>query len=147
MTIDTDKIRIKVQFVREAVRRLEDIRSRGREAVLADPILQGAAERNLQVGIEAILDTANHIIAREGFTVPKTYREAMETLVQEKILPASQRENFVRMASFRNRAVHLYDQIDPGEVYDILEGHLGDFETFLRAITERYLTSDEREVP
>ncbi|HET9209624.1 MAG TPA: DUF86 domain-containing protein [Thermoanaerobaculia bacterium] len=147
MTVDTDKIRTKVQFVREAVRRLEDIRSRGREAFLADPILQGAAERNLQVGIEAILDTANHIIAREGFAVPKTYREAMETLVREKILPAAQRENFVRMASFRNRAVHLYDQIDPGEVYDILKGHLGDFETFLRAITGRYLTSDEREVP
>ena len=147
MTIDTDKIRTKVQFVREAVRRLEDIRSRGREAFLADPILQAAAERNLQVGIEAVLDTANHVIAREGFAVPKTYREAMETLVREKILPASQRENFVRMASFRNRAVHLYDQIDPGEVYTILEGHLGDFETFLRAITGRYLTSDEKEVP
>jgi uncharacterized protein YutE (UPF0331/DUF86 family) len=147
MTVDTDKIRTKLQFVREAVRRLEDIRNRGREAFLADPILQGAAERNLQVGIEAILDTANHIIAREGFTVPKTYREALETLVREKILPASQRENFLRMASFRNRAVHLYDQIDPGEVFDILEGHLGDFDTFLRAIIGRYLTSGEREVP
>lgn len=71
----------------------------------------------------------------------------METLVREKILPATQRENFLRMASFRNRAVHLYDQINPGEVYDILEGHLGDFETFLRAITGHYLTSDERKVP
>src|SRR4051794_30747003 len=147
MTIDPEKIRAKLQFIRKAIRRLEDIRSRGREAFLADPILQGAAERNLQVGIEAILDTANHIIAREGFAVPKTYREAMETLVREKILPASQRENYLRMASFRNRAVHLYDQIDPGEVYNILEGHLGDFETFLRAITGRYLTPDEREVP
>lgn len=147
MTIDADKLRTKLQFVREAVRRLEEIRSRGREAFLADPILQGAAERNLQVGIEAMLDMANHIIAREGFAVPKTYREAIDTLVQEKILPASHQENFRRMASFRNRAVHLYDQIDPSEVYAILEGHLGDFATFLRAVTRRYLPSDETEVP
>ena len=145
MTVDTDKIRTKLQFMRQAVRRLEEIRSRGREAFLADPILQGAAERNLQVGIEAILDTANHIIAREGLAVPRTYREAMETLVREKILPASHRESFLRMTSFRNRAVHLYDQIDPSEVYALLEGHLDDFETFLGAVTRRYLTSDERE--
>lgn len=147
MTVDTDKIRTKLQFVREAVRRLREIRSRGREAFLTDPILQGAAERNLQIGIEAMLDTANHIIAREGLTVPGSYREAMETLVREKILPASQRENFLRMTSFRNRVVHLYDQIDPVEVYGILEGHLGDFESFLGAISRRYFTSDEREVP
>jgi uncharacterized protein YutE (UPF0331/DUF86 family) len=147
MTIDPEKIRAKLQFIRKAIRRLEDIRSHGREAFLADPILQGAAERNLQVGIEAMLDIANHIIAREGFAVPKTYREAMETLVQEKILPASHQENFQRMASFRNRAVHLYDQIDPDEVYVILEGHLDDFTTFLRAVTRRYLPSDETEVP
>lgn len=146
MTVDTDKIRTKLQFVREALRRLAEIRSRGREAFLADPILQGAAERNLQVGIEAMLDTANHIIAREGFAVPRTYREAMETLVREKILPASHREDFLRMTSFRNRAVHLYDQIDPGEVYAILEGHLGDFEAFLGAVARRYLTADEKEV-
>ena len=147
MTVDTDKVRAKLQFVREAVRRLTEIRGRGREAFLADPILQGAAERNLQIGIEAMLDTANHIIAREGLTVPGTYREAMETLVRAKILPASQRENFLRMTSFRNRVVHLYDQIDPGEVYGILEGHLGDFEAFLGAISRRYFTSDERETP
>ena len=102
---------------------------------------------NSTVGIEAMLDTANHIIAREGLTVPGSYREAMETLVREKILPASQRENFLRMTSFRNRVVHLYDQIDPVEVYGILEGHLGDFESFLGAISRRYFTSDEREVP
>jgi uncharacterized protein YutE (UPF0331/DUF86 family) len=145
MTVDAEKIRTKIQFVRDTVRRLEEIRSRGREAFLADPILQGAAERNLQVGIEAMLDTANHIIAREGLAVPKTYREAMDALVREGVLPASHGESFRRMISFRNRAVHLYDRIDPAEVYAILESHLGDFETFLGAVTRRYLSSAEKE--
>jgi uncharacterized protein YutE (UPF0331/DUF86 family) len=145
MTIDAEKIRTKIQFIRETVRRLEEIRGRGREAFLADPILQGAAERSLQVGIEAMLDTASHIIAREGFAISKTYREAMDTLVREGILPASHGERFRSMATFRNRVVHLYDRIDPAEVYSILEGHLGDFETFLGAIIRRYLSSDEKE--
>jgi len=145
MTVDADKIRTKIHFIREALRRLEEIRSRGREAFLAESILQAAAERNLQIGIEAILDTAGHIIAREGLAVPKTHREAMEILLREGILPASHRESFLEMSSFRNRLVHIYEEIDPAEVFDILEKHLGDFETFIRAIVQRYFSSEKGE--
>lgn len=143
MTVEPGKIRTKIQFIREAVRRLEEIRGRGREAFLSDPILQPAAERNLQVAIEAVLDTASHILAREGLAVPKTYREAMEVLLREGILPASHRESFLKMSSFRNRLVHIYDEVDPAEVFSILENHLDDFETFIKAVVQRYLSSEE----
>ena len=140
MTLDLDKVRTKLQYVRDTVRHLEEIRSRGRKAFLSDSILQSASERYLQIGIEAILDLAGHIIAREGLAVATTYRGAMETLLNEGILPASHKEIFLRMVSFRNRLVHLYDEIEPGEVFTILEEHLGDFETFIRAITQRYFS-------
>lgn len=145
MTLDLDKVRTKLQYVRDTVRRLEEIRGQGREAFLSDPIVQSASERYLQIGIEAMLDLAAHIIAREGLAVATTYRAAMETLLKEDILPRSHKEIFLRMVSFRNRIVHLYDQIDPGEVFTILEEHLGDFETFIRAITQRYFSPDEKE--
>jgi uncharacterized protein YutE (UPF0331/DUF86 family) len=147
MTVDPDKLRTKIQFVREALRRLEDIRNRGRQAFLAEPILKAAAERNLQIAIEAVLDTANHILAREGLAVPKTHREAMEILVREGILPRSHRESFLEMSSFRNRLVHIYDEIDPEEVFAILERDLEDFETFIKAILQRYFSSDNKEAP
>lgn len=147
MTLDFDKVRSKLQFVRESLRRLEDIRSRGRKAFLSDPILQSAAERNLQVAIEAILDIAGHVIAREGLGVVNSYRESMEILLREGILPASHRESFLRMTSFRNRVVHVYEQIDPGEIFAILEGHLDDFTTFIGAVTRRYFSPDERKTP
>jgi len=35
-------------------------------------------------------------------------------------------------------AVHLYDEIDPGEIHEILTSHLDDFERFLSAVTDRY---------
>jgi uncharacterized protein YutE (UPF0331/DUF86 family) len=143
MTVDFDKLRTKLQFLRDSLRRLEEIRSRGREAFLAEKILEAAAERNLQIAIEAMLDTANHIIAREGLAVPKTYREAMEVLLREGILPRSHWESFLQMASFRNRLVHLYEEIDPGQVFSLLEEHLGDFEAFISAITRRYFSPDE----
>ena len=136
---DPDKIRQKVQFLRDALRQLEQIRERGEPEVVGDPILQAAAIRYLQVGIEAVLDTANHIIARGGLGLPKTYHEALELLFQEGILPAEKAGDFGEMVGFRNRAVHLYQQIEPAEVWKILEEDLEDFELFIRAMVERYL--------
>ena len=135
---DPEKIRQKVQFLREALRQLAVIRERGETELLEDPILQAAAIRYLQISIEAILDTANHIIAREGLGLPKTYQEALELLIQHGILPSEKAGDFAAMVGFRNRAVHLYQQLEPTEVYKMLEEDLGDFEIFIRSMTERY---------
>lgn len=135
---DPDVLRQKVQFVRDTLRRLEGVRASGRADFLDDPILQAAATRFLQIGVEAILDAANHVIAREGLGLPKTYQEAVEILIREGILPRERSEDLIRMVRFRNRAVHLYDDIDPGEIWSIIDGHLDDFEVFVRAMAERY---------
>jgi uncharacterized protein YutE (UPF0331/DUF86 family) len=44
----------------------------------------------------------------------------------------------VEMVRFRNRAVHLYEQILPAEIWQILQTHLGDFDIVLRALATRY---------
>ena len=44
---DPDKIRQKVQFLRDALRQLDGIRERGEAELRADPILQAAAIRYL----------------------------------------------------------------------------------------------------
>lgn len=140
--IDRDKTRQKLHFIRDGVRRLEEIRARGREEFLEEPILLHASERCLQTAIEAMIEIAQHVVAREGLGLPKTYREAMDLLVQAGILPAEQRETFARMVKFRNRVVHLYDEIDPEEVFSILEDHLSDFESFTSAIVRRYFAGE-----
>lgn len=38
------------------------------------------------------------------------------------------------MAKLRNRLVHLYRELDPDAVYDILQNNLGDFEAFQDAV-------------
>ena len=139
MSPDREKIRQKVQFIRDALRLLDQIREGGQEAFSQDAIAQAAAVRGLQVAIEAILDAANHIIAREGLGLPKTYRESVELLARHGILPQDRLPAFVRMVGFRNRAVHLYDEIEPDQVFRILEQDLGDFEIFIGVMVARYL--------
>jgi len=134
---DRQKLREKIQFIRSTLRQLEDIRDDGRDAFLAGKVPQYAAVRCIQVAVEAILDSANHIIAREGLGLPKTYAGSV---------PPDKKDDFERMIRFRNRAVHLYDEIDPAEVFAIMENNLDDFEVFVRAITQRYfLDRDEAE--
>ena len=136
---DRDKLRQKIQFVRDSLRELESIRERGRAAFLSDSILQAAAVRNLQVAIEAILDAANHIVAREGLGIPETYRQSVELLIRAGILPHERADDLARMVRFRNRAVHLYDDIQPDEIQGILDEHLDDFEMVIESLVRRYL--------
>jgi uncharacterized protein YutE (UPF0331/DUF86 family) len=138
---DLDKLRDKIQFIRAQVESLEAARRGGREAFLQDSTLETAAIRRIQIAVEAMLDAANHIVAREGLGVPRTYRESMRLLVDADILPRDRAGVFEKMVGFRNRAVHLYDEINPEEVWTIIDTELDDFEAFVRAIVVRYFDS------
>jgi uncharacterized protein YutE (UPF0331/DUF86 family) len=72
---DRDSIAARMSKVRSELALLETIRARGREAFLADGMLQAAAERALQVAIEGCLDIAHHIISREGWERPTDYAD------------------------------------------------------------------------
>lgn len=136
--VDLDKIRSHIAFIRGRVKALEGIAAGGHARFAEDEILQAAAVRYLHTAIEAMIDIANHIVARQGLGLPSTYREALDLLVDEGILPGGQREAFGRMVGFRNRAVHLYDTIEEEEVFSILSGHLEDFGIFVTAVASRF---------
>jgi uncharacterized protein YutE (UPF0331/DUF86 family) len=138
--VDRSKLRSHVDFVRGNLRRLEEMRGAGRSTFLQEEVAQAAATRWLQTAIEALIDIANHVVAREGLGVPRAYSETMEILVREGVLPADRRGSFLAMVRFRNRVVHLYDAVDPEEIWRILEEDLGDFDAFIAAIAGRYFT-------
>lgn len=136
--VDRGRLRPKIVHIRERLRRLRGIRGRGREAFLDDELLQDAAVRNLQTAIEALLDMANHIVSRGGLGTPASYRDAIDSLLEHGILPGERGDAFRAMIGFRNRAVHLYDELDAEGVFEILENDLGDFEVFIGRVVDRF---------
>ena len=42
------------------------------------------------------------------------------------------------MAKFRNRVVHMYDEVNKEEVYDILLNHVEDFGLFIQSVVNYY---------
>ena len=139
--IDLTKLRSHIDFVRANLRRLETVHERGREEFLSDDIAQAAATRWLQTSIEALVDISNHIIAREGLGVPRAYAETIEILTREGVLPPGRRDALLSMVRFRNRIVHLYDEVSSEEIWRIIDCDLGDFEAFISTIAVRYFSS------
>lgn len=91
-------------------------------------------ERTLQMVIEVCFDAGNHIISDEGWPEVETNREVFIRLNEKKVISSALLENLLQMASFRNRIVHDYAEINPEIVFGILKNHLKDFESYVSEI-------------
>jgi len=107
-----------------------------------DFTLRGAIERYLEVSLECCIDIGEMIISSRGLRKPETYKEVIEILGEEGILPEGFAERFGEAAKFRNILVHMYAEIDVEMVYEILQSNLGDFDEFAKYIA-RYLEKVE----
>ena len=121
--INTDKLRDKIQRIKENLVQLEIIRKESFTQFCESPLYPHAATRMLQISIETMIDIGNHIVANNHLGTPKTYRETFELLVENQILPKKDLALFITMVKFRNRAVHLYDKISNEEIYNIIQNH------------------------
>ncbi len=74
---------------------------------------------------------------------PETYKEVIEILGEEGILPEGFAERFAEAAKFRNILVHMYAEIDVEMVYEILQNNFEDFDEFARHIA-RYIEKEEK---
>ena len=90
----------------------------------------------LQVSIEAMLDIANHIIARNRWGIPAKSADSLRILQEKGYFSKEEQELFGTMIKFRNRVVHLYHSVSEKEVYRILQDNLQDFSLFLKAIAK-----------
>ena len=116
------------------MRHLAEIAELDRETYLRGPYWTVLAERYLHVSIEAMPDTANHIIAAEGFRKPLQLRDCIAILGEEQIISQEFAQDIQQMVGLRNRLVHVYTEIDHDQIYEFLTTRLGDFETFARYI-------------
>lgn len=138
--VNQNKLRQKIAFIDNSLQDLHRLARATKEEFMADTIGFHAAVRLLQVCVEAMLDAAGHIVATEKLGLPKTYAHSFELLAAGHVIPRDFADRAKQMARFRNRVVHLYDTVDPCEIYNILQSNLGDFEEFIRLIAGRYLT-------
>ena len=139
MTVDRELIAARVAKIREQLRHLTRLETLSREEFLASTIEQHAVERELQIVIEACLDIGHHVIAREGLRRPNDYRDVFGVLHESGIIETELGRRLEKMASFRNRLVHGYIDVEPGRVYEIARNELADVEAFVSSVVTRFV--------
>lgn len=100
---------------------------------------QGLYELNLQRAIQACIDIANTILAKEGLGLPNTYRQSFELLTKHGVLSDALGKKMISMVGFRNISVHDYQTIKPAIVTSLVQNHLKDFEDFYSCVYDRVM--------
>ncbi|MCY4662593.1 MAG: DUF86 domain-containing protein [Acidobacteria bacterium] len=101
-----------------------------------DQRMVAAAESYLRRALEALLDIARHVLAKGFGRGAAEYAEVARQLGDVAVVSRDQAERLLLMARYRNRLVHVYDEVTETELYDILTRHLGDIPEVVDAITD-----------
>ena len=96
----------------------------------SDFVKYRAVERSLQLAAQSVVDIATHIISADYNARVQDYRQAIESLGKEGVLPPTFAERLAPIASFRNILVHEYLAVDPAKLYDALIHGRADLQEF-----------------
>lgn len=130
---EQDVVYSKINIIKNCLTAIERVKLEEKEP----DFRQGLFELNLQRAIQACIDLANVVIAKEGLGLPNSYRNSFELLQKFEVITPEIASIMIKMTGFRNISVHDYEPIKPEIVQAIVNNHLPDFETYYTGIFHR----------
>lgn len=94
-------------------------------------------EHTLQICLQAIQDTASHIVSDARLGEPRTNAELFSLLAGAGYISDALSAKLRAAVGFRNVLVHGYTAVDPRIVRDVVENHLEEMTEFVTAIRLR----------
>jgi uncharacterized protein YutE (UPF0331/DUF86 family)/predicted nucleotidyltransferase len=88
----------------------------------------------VQASAQTCIDVANHVIASEGWRVPRDHRDTFAVLEEAGVLDTALAARLRALAGLRSRLVRLYEDIDDLLVHEYLELGLADLSDFASAV-------------
>ena len=86
---------------------------------IGDPRNVAAADSYVRRALEALMDLGRHILAKGLGRAASEYREVPRQLHAAGVLDEATSSRMSDMAGYRNRLVHVYDEVTPRELYEI----------------------------
>lgn len=133
--LDQEMIGKKLAILEETIEILKDLKRKGRVEFKKTREIRDQAIYRLILGIEAITDIGNHILAEVYGRSAETYEDIIRQLGEVEIISKDLSERSKGMAKFRNVLTHLYAVIDLDKVYDNLQKAPEDFSEFAKAFS------------
>lgn len=132
--IDREKIKSKLEIIKEDIEELEKMKEVAIDQLKQNRREAAAAKFFIREAIEAMIDIAAHIVAKKLLGTPSTNVEIIEILSNKDMVSKENIATYIKMVKYRNRLVHFYQEVTIQEIYDIIQNKLGDFKNFIAEI-------------
>jgi uncharacterized protein YutE (UPF0331/DUF86 family) len=113
--------------------------------IRADLSRRWIVERGLIAAASLILDIANHILAEQFAVYTHSYEESLHRLHECGVIDADLYQQIKGLGGFRNVLVHLYQEIDPPQVWESYEKGLVVFPQFAQQILDWLAQLDQKQ--
>lgn len=120
----------RIKKIEEVVKELKEIRRLPKEEFVKQKKIQYAAMYAMIIGIEAICDIGNHLLAKYFHRSVESYKDIILLLGECGVIPKKVGERSAKMTDFRNILIHLYLKIDTDLVYQNLKKAPEEFTQF-----------------
>lgn len=131
--MNPDLIRTKLESLARWLDRIRTKLPTEKALFLEDWDTQDVVMKNLERAVQVCVDVANHWLADDIGPPPPSMASAFMQLARKGVLTGALAEKLAKTIGLRNLAVHEYENLDYGRIYDALSD-LSVFEEFARAV-------------
>lgn len=115
--------------IKECLEALRALPSGSLEEFALDLRNAGAAESFLRRAIQAIFDILRHLLAKGYGQGTLEYKQLARLAVEKQIVCDPRLGDILhKLAGFRNRLTHFYQEVTAEELFGIIQNQLGDLE-------------------
>jgi uncharacterized protein YutE (UPF0331/DUF86 family) len=123
-----------LRFAESCLLELKPFALMNEEEFLADRKNPPFVESYLRRSLEAAFDIGRHILSKTMGFKEIEYKAIAQELGRRGVVTEELAAVLYVMAGYRNRMVHFYKEITPGELYQIVRDNLADMERFIAEI-------------
>ena len=132
--IDLKIVGDRLGIVEAAVRELRALPAADLATFTSDRRNIWAADALLRRAIEALFDTARHVLAKAHGRGGLEYREVARLASELGLVPPDLADPMMKIAGFRNRLAHYYDEVTPAELFAVVSSRLGELTSLVEAL-------------
>jgi uncharacterized protein YutE (UPF0331/DUF86 family) len=137
--LDKEFIKTKIELIQSDLEKLGELKGYTINEIAADFYKLNTLELLLVKIIGRAVDVNSHIIAEEGDLkkrAPASSRETFLRLGEMKIFPEDFAETIADSASFRNKIIHEYNELNKKKVYDTVDEALEQYTKYCKYVLD-----------
>jgi uncharacterized protein YutE (UPF0331/DUF86 family) len=132
--VDLKIVGDRLGIVEAAVRELRALPAADLATFTSDRRNIWASDALLRRAIEALFDTARHVLAKAHGRGGLEYREVARLAAELGLVPPDLADAMMKIAGFRNRLAHYYDEVTPAELFAVVSARLGELTALAGAL-------------